>query len=148
MNSIVAKQVSYNQFWILKQNHQKIGNVTALGNIYQVKINNRVTEVDSINILEQMYGIVFESSDESIQKISTIRGYRIPNKSFNVGWDVKLNLPLFTLTPSSVSWHVAGWFEIKKHNRWKIEECPKLIYLQRYVHKGPFLTKEEINECF
>ncbi len=41
---IVAKPVIDNQYWILKQNNQKIGNIEASADGYVVKIQNQISK--------------------------------------------------------------------------------------------------------
>jgi len=65
---------------------------------------------------------------------------------FNVLWEVKHKLPLFTKEDNSKSWFAAGWYLVKQHRSWKTIQNPKLITLQRYAYQGPFHSKEEAND--
>ena len=51
--NIIAKPVVDNQFWILKQDDRKIGNIEATGDGYAVKIDNKVTSFKTINMIRQ-----------------------------------------------------------------------------------------------
>ena len=39
MNMLIAKPVVKNQFWIVTDGHQKVGNIIASGSEFEVKIN-------------------------------------------------------------------------------------------------------------
>ena len=59
-NMIVAKPVIDQQFWILQQDEEKIGNVEACAGGYQVRINNQITQYKTIKMVEQRTGVRFE----------------------------------------------------------------------------------------
>ena len=140
--TLIAKPVVDKEFWILQENNIKIGNVLAHAGRYQVKINNRVTEYQSLDKVESAIGITLTSAKKSLVT-TTIRGYHTGPEAFNQVWDVEQSLPLFTKVESGQCWYAAGWYKMKRGNKWMIEECPKLIFLQRNEYQGPYLTKGE-----
>jgi hypothetical protein len=142
MTTLIAKPVVDKEFWLLHENDRKIGNILAHEGKFQVKINNEVTEYPSLAQVETAIGIQLTSAPKPI-KLNTIHGYHTGSRSFNETWDVKHGLPLFTKKESGQCWHAAGWYLTKRGRDWRVEECPKLIYLQRYPYQGPFLTKRE-----
>jgi len=61
-------------------------------------------------------------------------------------WDIKRKLPLFTKQTKSKSWFAAGWYQLKQHRAWKVVHNPKLILLERYPYRGPFISKEQASD--
>jgi hypothetical protein len=146
--TIIAKPVVDKRFWILQQDNVKIGNVEALDNGYQLKINNNVTHFKTIRSLEKNLDIKFETITrlECSPTETGVHGYPVEGEAHNAVWDLNKRLPLFTETKSSQCWHAAGWFSIKRDEEWVTMLCPKLILLERYPFKGPYHTKEEVEK--
>lgn len=138
---LVAKPID-KEFWILQENNIKIGNVLVTNGRYQVKINNQITEYQNQDSVESAIGVKLTTTTPT-STVTTIRGYHTGSEAFNQTWDVSRGLPLFTKVPSGQCWHAAGWYRMNREGRWVTQECPKLIYLQRYPYEGPFLTKRE-----
>ena len=144
---IVAKPVVANQYWILKQDDQKIGNIQASADGYVVKIQNQISSYKTIPMVRKKANIEFEPA-EKVSKPATdsVHGYSTGCRAHNAMWNVQLKLPLFTKTTKSKSWFAAGWYTVKQHRAWKAIHNPKLIVLERYKYRGPFHTKEQANE--
>ena len=144
---IVAKPVIDNQYWILKQNNQKVGNIEASADGYVVKIQNQVSSYKTIPMVRQGTSIEFEAPETASKPgLDAVHGYDTGCKTYNAIWNVQLKLPLFTKQNKSKSWYAAGWYGIKQHRSWKVLRNPKLIALERYPFKGPFHTKDQANE--
>jgi len=145
---IVAKPVVPNQFWILKDGENKIGNIEAGPNGFAVKIGNQIQSYKNINTIKQKVAISFEPTVNNFHDDSanTAHGYPTNGQAFNAIFDVKHQVPLWTQEPKSKSWYAAGWFQIKQGRTWTTEFCPKLITLQRYAYRGPYYTEEQANE--
>ena len=146
---IIAKPVVQNRFWILKKDDEKIGNIEAVDNEFQVRINDQITRFKTIKMISQRTDIEFQKlnkrpkePDENFQ----VHGFYTGCKSYNPTWDVQKGLPLFTKTTKSKSWFAAGWFLIKQHRTWDLVHCPKLIALQRYPYRGPFYTEDQARD--
>jgi len=145
--TLIAKPVIANQYWILKQDDQKIGNIEAAGDGYRVTMLNKTAKYDTIPMLSRRENISFEKPVKAKKPDSnTVHGYEVSGKVYNPIWDVKHKLPLFTKDNKSKSWYAAGWYQVKQHRNWKLVQNPKLITLQRYPYQGPFHTKEEAND--
>ena len=146
---IVAKPVIPNQFWILKQDDRKVGNIEAGADGFSVRIGSQVSSYKTINTIKQKIAIAFEPSvkntDASTSK-TIVHGYPTVGTAHNAIYDVKHQVPLWTREPRSKSWYAAGWYQIKQGRNWTVEFCPKLITLQRYPYQGPFYTEEQANE--
>lgn len=146
---IIAKPVIPNQFWILKDGDNKVGNIEAVAGGVSVKIGNQVQSYKNINALKQRISIKFESVnkvkvDDNDNKV---HGYPTTGEQvYNAIFDVKHQVPLWTKELRSKSWYAAGWYRVKQGRNWTTELCPKLITLQRYPYQGPFHTKEEASD--
>jgi hypothetical protein len=143
---LVAKPVVANQYWILKQDNRKVGNITAGPDGVAVKIDNQTSHFKSINMVEQRAGIKFEQINLNPAKVDSVLGFQVTGKIYNSVWDVKHRLPLFTKKLKSKSWYAAGWYRVQQHSNWKIIQNPKLILLQRYTYQGPYKTKDEAQQ--
>jgi hypothetical protein len=146
---IVAKPVIPNQFWILKQNDRKVGNIEASAEGFSVKIGDQVNSYKTINTIKQKIAIAFEPGVKNINagtKENIVHGFPTCGHAYNAIYDVKHQVPLWTREPRSKSWYSAGWYRVKQGRKWTVEFCPKLITLQRYQYQGPFYTEEQANE--
>lgn len=144
---IIAKPVVPDQYWILKKDDHKIGNIQASPEGYTVKILDQIGIVKTIPMLRDIANIEFEAEEKiTPAKEDQVHGYSTGCKTFNGMWNVQLKLPLFTKEEKSKSWYAAGWYAVKQHRTWKLVRNPKLIALERYKYQGPFYTKEEANE--
>ena len=145
--SLIALPVIDKQFWILKEDDRKVGNVEACAGGYQVKINNEViAQYKTIKMVERNINIHFEPSvkvEKRKEPIHFVHGYPAGGRVHNPIWNVPLKLPIYTKTKKSKSWHAAGWYTVKKGRHWAVVQDPKLILLQRYPYTGPFKSKEE-----
>lgn len=144
--TLIALPVVDKQYWILKDNDRKVGNVEACAGGYQVKINNQVVQYKSIKMVEQRVNVHFESAPKTAKlktKINLVHGYPATGRIYNPMWDLQQKLPIYTKTNKSKSWFAAGWYRVKKGRNWATVQDPKLITVQRYPYQGPFYTQEE-----
>jgi hypothetical protein len=61
-------------------------------------------------------------------------------------FDVRQKLPLFTKSSASKSLYCAGYYIIKFDKGWVKSFCPKLITIERYPFKGPFISELEMKQ--
>ena len=143
--TLIALPVIDKQYWILKDNDRKVGNVEACAGGYQVKINDQIAQYKTIKMVEQRVHVQFESVPKVVKEKSTnsVHGYSVAGRMYNPMWDVPQKLPIYTKTNKSKSWFAAGWYRVKKGRAWQVLQGPKLIMLQRYPYHGPFHSKEE-----
>ena len=145
---ILAKPVVENQYWILKKDNQKIGQleVNENGNC-TIRINDNVVQYKTIKMAREAVNIAFEPPEIATPlPPNTVYGHEVAGEVFNPIWDVKHRLPLFTRDDKSKSWFAAGWYMINQHRAWQAVQNPKLIVLERYKYQGPFHSKEEAND--
>lgn len=147
---LIAKPVVANQFWILKDDDKKVGNIEATGDGFQVKIDNQVSNFKTIKLISQRINIEFEAAAKTSKTATpvptNVEGYPATGKVYNPIWDVKHKLPLYTKTKKSKSWFAAGWYLVKQRRTWETVQSPKLITLLRYPYHGPFLRKSDAND--
>lgn len=144
---ILAKPVVENQYWILKKDNRKIGQleVNEHGNC-TIRINDSVVQYKTIKMARDAINIAFAPPETATPvPPNMVHGYEVDGEIFNPLWDVKHKLPLFTRESKSKSWYAAGWYRVRQHRKWQAVQHPKLITLERYAYQGPFQTKEEAN---
>ena len=143
---IVAKPVIADQFWILKEDDRKVGNIIATDSGFDVKIRDQTVKVQTINMIAQR-GIEFEPMVRSaVVKSDQVHGFPAQGRVYNPTWDVRHGLPLYTKTRKSKSWFCGGWYRVKQHRSWEVVQCPKLITVQRYPYQGPFYSKDQAQQ--
>ena len=130
---IVAKPVVPNQFWILKDGENKIGNIEAADDGFSVKIGDHTQRYKNINVIKQKIAIAFEPVVKRPATVSANSAHGFPTigRAFNAVYDVKHQVPLWTRESKSKSWYAAGWFQIKQGRSWTTEFCPKWSILYR-----------------
>jgi hypothetical protein len=141
-----AKPVIPNQYWILRDDHGKVGNIEATDSGVQIRIRNQVETFKNLSVLKRRVKIDFESLPKVAVKRQNdhqVNGYPTTGTAHNAIFDVKHQVPLWTREPRSKSWYAAGWYAVRHGRRWQVVECPKLIALERYEYRGPFHNKQE-----
>lgn len=139
-----AKTVIPDQFWIVRDNENKVGNIQADGDGYSIRINDSMARFKSLKLLCKQVPITFEPSTAGKTHDSReIYGYPTSQIPYNSVWDVKKQVPLWTKEPRSKSWFAAGWFRMRHHRDWRVTFCPKSILLDRYEYQGPFKSRQE-----
>jgi hypothetical protein len=142
---LIAKPVVKNQFWIVTDGEEKVGNVLADGSGFELKLNGNKTHYKNTKAIERITNIRFEN----IAKLKTnnkdlhFSEYPTTSKVYNSILDVKRKLHLFTKTPNSKCYHAAGWYTFNQGTENKVIFCPKYIFIQRYEYTGPYKTKDE-----
>jgi hypothetical protein len=143
---IVAKPVVNDQYWILKEDNQKVGEIEKTNGELKFKFKDPA-RFKTVKMNGRQTNIKFELPVErSTSPANYVHGYEVKETVFNPVWDVKQRLPLFTREDKSKSWYAAGWYLVRQHRNWKAVQHPKLITLQRYPYQGPYHTREQANE--
>lgn len=142
--TLIAKPVVKNQFWIVTDGNEKVGNVLADGSGFEVKLNGNKTHYKNTKAIERITNIHFESVSKFKTKQETpFSEYPTTSKVFNSMLDVKRKLHLYTKTLKSKCYYAAGWFTVKQGSEHKVVFCPKYIFIQRYEFNGPYKTETE-----
>jgi hypothetical protein len=145
-NNLIAKPVVNNQYWIVTDGKQKVGNVIADGTGFDVRIGNTITHYSSTRAISVKEKIEFVSNRKTINNpiLPTFSQYPTGcTKLYNSVLDIKRKLHLYTKTKKSKCLHAAGWFTIKQGAEYTTILAPKYIFIQRYKYFGPFMTKDE-----
>lgn len=143
--TLIAKPVVKNQFWIVTDGKEKVGNVIADGSGFEVKLNGNKTHYKNTNIIKKITNIEFESNkkvDKSTHNLP-FKVYPTTSKVYNSILDIKRKIHLFTTSPNSKCYHAAGWYVINQGNDPVVTFCPKYIFIQRYPYQGPFKSEED-----
>jgi hypothetical protein len=149
-----AKPVIKNKFWIVERDGEKIATIQAIdeGGFAYVDHMHR-ERFATIKLIENKFNIKFTKSIEKpkVEKPVALREYEVygwptTHKPYNTLYDVSKKLPLFTKSDKSKSYFCAGYYIVKFSNTWTKATCPKLITLQRYEFRGPYHTKEQMQE--
>ena len=147
--TLIAKPVVKNQFWIVTDGDQKVGNVLADGSGFEVKLNGNKSHYKNTTAIKRKTNIEFET----VQKIDKskhdlpFKVYPTTNKVFNSMLDIKRKLHLFTTELKSKCYHAAGWFVIQQGNEKEVVFCPKYIFIQRYPYQGTYKTENEAKKA-
>jgi hypothetical protein len=142
--TLIAKPVVKNQFWIVTDGNEKVGNVLADGSGFEVKLNGSKSHYKNTKAIERITNIHFENVGKfKTKEDSPFTEYPTTSKVYNSILDVKRKLHLFTKTAKSKCYHAAGWFNITQGSEQKAIFCPKYIFIQRYEYTGPYKTKDE-----
>lgn len=141
--TLIAKPVVKNQFWIVTDGNEKVGNVLADGSGFEVKLNGNKQHFKTTKAIERITNIHFENVGKFKTTDGPLSEYPTPSKVYNSILDVKRKLHLFTKTAKSKCYHAAGWFNITQGTETVANYCPKYIFIQRYEYTGPYKTKEE-----
>lgn len=146
--NLKAKPIVKGEYWVITDGTKKVGNVVAEGSGFDVKIGNNIEHYSTTKAIEKKVHIEFEK-DLKAKKQEVTPPFAIfpttSNRVYNSILDIKRKLHLFTTTPKSKCFHVAGWFAVKQNKEFTALFCPKYIFIQRYEYIGPFKTEAEAN---
>ena len=142
---LIAKPVIKNQFWIVTDGKEKVGNVLATGTGFEVKLNGNISQFENTKSIQKQAHIEFQQIQavNKTKKHLPFTVYPTTSKVYNSMLDIKRKLHLFTKTQKSKCYYAAGWFAMKQGSVFEPIFCPKYIFVQRYAYVGPFKTKDE-----
>ena len=142
--ALIAKPVVKNQFWIVTDGNEKVGNVIAAGSGFDVKLNGGISHFKNTSAITKQTHIEFErNANMKAKQENPFSEFPTTAKVYNSVLDIKRKLHLYTKTAKSKCYYAAGWYTMTQGSESVIEFCPKYIFIQRYAYQGPFKTKEE-----
>jgi hypothetical protein len=142
--TLIAKPVVKNQFWIVTDGKEKVGNVIADGSGYEVKLNGNKTHFKNTNAIQKQTHIEFQSArTEKVQKETPFNEFPTTKKVYNSILDIKRKVHLYTKTLKSKCYYAAGWYVLYQGIDPVVTFCPKYIFIQRYEYLGPFKTESD-----
>ena len=144
---LIAKPVVKNQFWIVTNGEEKVGNVISDGSGFEVKLNGNKTHFKNTNAIKKQTSIEFQTIKiDKNKKEVPFNEYPTTKKVFNSILDIKRKIHLFTKTQKSKCFHAAGWYVLYQGESPAVTFCPKYIFIQRYEYLGPFKTEDEVKK--
>lgn len=140
-----AKPIVENKFWVLTDGSKRVGEINKAHEGYNIKVGNKVINYRTINILKANTEIEFDPAITKEQKeVNQVHDYPTDAEPYNGVWSLHQKAPIFTKEPHSKSWYAAGWYLVRQNKFWRQDFCPKLITLQRYEYRGPFMNQEDM----
>ncbi len=144
MKNLIAKPIIKDQYWVVTDGNQKVGNVIATGSGLSLKINGTNTFYENTQDLKTKAKIEFQAIKTNNKKVELpFATYPTSGKVHNSILDIKRKLHLFTNSSKSKCYYVAGWFAINQNGYFEKILCPKYIFIQRYPYYGPYKTEAE-----
>lgn len=147
---IKAKTILKNKFWIVENSGERVGTISVSEDKFVLSSNGIVHFYDTKKQLEKSLGeTIFEREPKTkveTEETREIYGFTTTTVPYNVMYDVKRKLPLFTKSKKSKSLYCAGYYIIRFDKGWVKSFCPKLITLERYNYHGPFKTEIEMRQ--
>jgi hypothetical protein len=142
---LVAKPVVKDKFWVITDGKEKVGNVIADPEGYNLKLNGSVEHFKNTAAIKKQLHIDF--TNIKIEKHKTpppFQEYPTPKRIYNSMFDIQKKLHLFTKSTDSKCYYAAGWFNFPENEELGIQFCPKYIFIQRYRYDGPYKSQTEI----
>jgi hypothetical protein len=144
IKTLIAKPVVKNQFWILTDGKEKVGNVIADGSGFEVKLNGNKSHYKNTTAIQKHIPIEFQTSKkEKVSPATPFSEYPTTKKVFNSILDIKRKVHLYTKTAKSKCYYAAGWYVLQQNVDPIVSFCPKYIFIQRYKYQGPFKTEAD-----
>jgi len=145
--TIKAKEVLKDKFWIVEENGQSVGTLSANEECYTYSCSTGTQVFSTFKKIKKHLGKVnWSVVDEPVQQEFEVHGYPTSCEPFNQMYDVKRKLPLFSKSNKSKSLYCAGYYTIRFDKGWVKSFCPKLITIERYEYSGPFKTDLEMRQ--
>jgi hypothetical protein len=139
--TLIAKPVVKNQYWIVTDGKEKVGNVIADGSGFEVKLNGNKKHFKTTNAIKRQTSIEFEQVEKQ-KPVPPLSSFPTPSKTYNNVLDLKRKLHIFTKSQKSKCYHAAGYFVLNQGEP-SVVFCPKYIFVQRYEYSGPYKTESE-----
>jgi hypothetical protein len=143
-----AKPIIKDKFWIVERDGNKIGTISVNDERFMFSSKEGVRFFDNRKQVERKLGkSIFEvdtAVEVSVEK--AVHGFPSSTVPYNAMYDVKKGLPLFTKSAKSKSLYCAGYYIIQFDKGWVKSFCPKLITIERYPIKGPFVLELEMRQ--
>lgn len=144
MKNLIAKPIVKDQYWVITDGKEKVGNVIAEGSGFNLILNGKRTHYENTNEIKQKARIQFQPIKTNKNKIELpLSFYPHTGKTYNSVLDIKRKLHIYTKTSKSKCFYAAGYYVINQTGQNEVVFCPKYIFIQRYPYIGPFKTEEE-----
>jgi hypothetical protein len=146
--SIKAKTVLKNKLWIVENDGERVGTISVADDRFMLSTSESVQFYDNKTEIEEQLGkTIFERDKTAKLEVNKeVYGYPTSTSPYNVMYDVKQKLPLFTKSKKSKSLYCAGYYIIRFDKGWVKSFCPKLVTLERYTFVGPMSSEVEMRQ--
>jgi len=145
--NLIAKPIIKDQYWVVTDGTQKVGNMVADGSGFNVNMNGISKYFNNSQELKNTTQIQFQSLKNDSNKIDLpFTQYPTTSKVYNSILDIKRKLHLYTKTSKSKCFYAAGWFAMNQNGVFETIFCPKYIFIQRYPYHGPYKTEGEAKD--
>ena len=139
---LIAKPIIKDQYWVVTNGKEKVGNVQATGSGFEVKLHGEISHFENTRKLKREVQIEFQPVLKSKPKFEVpFAVYPTTGKVHNSVLDIKRKLHLFTKTAKSKCFYAAGWYNIKQGSTFDTLFCPKYIFILRYDFNGPYKSE-------
>lgn len=146
-DQLTATPVIKNKFWVVESQGQQVGSIQARDDGGFAFVHDQQREYfPSIRAIKNKHNIQVLSNRKPTPKKTIkkeIYGYPCHKTPYGEVFDVRRQLPIYSLNDKSKSFYCAGYYLVKYSNEWLIEFCPKLIVINRYLFAGPYHTQEQ-----
>jgi hypothetical protein len=146
-DQLTATPVIKNKFWVVESRGQQVGSIQARDDGGFAYVHDQQREYfPSIRAIKNKHNIqILTKKSAEPKRISNkeIYGYPCHKTPHSEVFDVRRQLPIYSLNDKSKSFYCAGYYLVKFGNEWLIEFCPKLIVINRYPFSGPYRTREQ-----
>lgn len=147
--TVTAKEIIKDRFWIVENNGEKIATLSVNDNKFLLADSRGTRFYNDKQVMQKEIGMPISWHNLSITEIPKFEVYNYPTSCapYNVLYDVKKSLPLFTKSIKSKSLYCAGYYIIHFDKGWVKSFCPKLITLEKYDFRGPFKNRIEMKDA-
>lgn len=143
--TLIAKPVIKDKFWIITDGKDKVGNVIAQPEGYNLILNGNVEYFRNTASIKKQFHIDFTNIKIDKQKTPLpYQQFPTPKRIYNSVFDIKRKIHIFTKSLNSKCYYAAGWYHFYEDSDLGIQCCPKYIFIQRYKYMGPYKSKDEI----
>jgi len=146
MTAKIAKPIVKNKSWLLIEDGQKVGSVSAVNRQYLIKFTTGQQEVvPSADRVKKQFNVEFEKYQTGPQT-TIVSDYPTVGAVYNPVYNIVKRIPMYTQQRRSRCWYAAGYYAVNYNGTWSVELCPKVIHLNRNTFCGPFKTQEDADE--
>ena len=150
IDQLTATPVVKDKFWIVESGGRQVGSIQARDDGVFAYVHDQTREYfPSIRAIKSRYKNirVLTGTGKSPKKKDSVKkeiyGYPCHKSPHGEVYDLRRQLPIYSLNDKSKSYYCAGYYLFNYSGQWIIEFCPKLITINRYTYIGPFVNKQD-----
>lgn len=154
MTTLKAKEILKDRFWIIQDGEVRIGTLSISEDMYMFSSAKGTRYFDSKEAVSKVFGknilvtqVNTTNNDDTVPASENrIYGYPTLVAPYNIVYDVKHKLPIFSKSDKSKTLYCAGYYVIKFNKGWVKSFCPKLVTLENNQYQGPFTSELEMKQ--